>query len=223
MGFAVVGSTVSSYIIKESIFEIFQHLQFVPRYTSVSLTGVAEIVNKIYQKATRDLGAILFKNGLCQLLLAGLCPESFSLRIFLFDFDCDNFPIQCSYREILTAEEIVFLGSGRNIANDIHVKEPNLNSLQIIRRIIHSNADPSVGGGLQYGEFNSYGNFEVYGVQDYAVDEKGNFKEYINTLRGINWHKDDFERDSSEFHISLTYLMPFEDEINEIWRRQYGI
>ena len=64
-------------------------------------------------------------------------------------------------------------------------------------------------------------NFKFFGVEDYTVDEHGNFKEYLHTLRGINLYKEDFETGDDGFHISYTFLQPFEKDIEALQNRHW--
>jgi hypothetical protein len=41
---------------------------------------------------------------------------------------------------------------------------------------------------MQYGAFND-ADFKIYGVIDYTTNPDGSFKEYVETLRGLNIYK----------------------------------
>lgn len=215
LGLAVVGSTVNAYTIKESVSEILQHLQHVPRYTNYSMDGISKLIFKVFEKTTKELASILQDQGLCQLILGGYCPKQKKIRIFKYSVEFTHQGIISTLDEILQNDGLEFFGSCKTQAEMISRNNIKLSPLQIIREIIKGGQVGSVGGGLQYGEFNE-NNFKIYGVVDYALDDDGDFKEYLFTLRGINLYRDEFEGTVSEFHISYTFKRPFEQEVNKI-------
>ena len=219
LGLAVVGSAINAYTVKESVYEILQHLQYLPGYTDLSMEGIAGLVFKVFKKTTLDLGDIIQANGICELILAGYCPIQNKVRIFKFSCDTSTYPIRPFHEEILIADGIEFFGSGKTEANDIYTQHINLSPLHIIKQVIKDGNVETVGGGLQYGEF-VINNFTIYGVENYELNDDGTFKEYLYTLRGINLYKDEFERDEDGFHVAYKFKRPFEQEINNIWRQQ---
>lgn len=219
LGLAVVGSAINAYTVKESVYEILQHLQYLPGYTDLSMEGIAGLVFKVFKKTTLDLGDIIQANGICELILAGYCPIQNKVRIYKFSCDTSTYPIRPFHEEILIANGIEFFGSGKTEANNIHTQNRNHSPLHIIRQVINDGKVATVGGGLQYGEFVK-NNFTIYGVENYELNDDGTFKEYLYTLRGINLYKDEFERGDDGFHVAYKFKRPFEQEINNIWRQQ---
>jgi hypothetical protein len=214
IGLAFIGSSINAYTVKEAVFEILQHLQYVPGYSDLSMEGIAKVVFKIFNKTALDLGNIMRESGLAELVLAGYCPESNMYRVF--KFTCDILP---KFEEILKEPGVEFFGSGKNEAETIFIDQGDLSPLHIIRKVIHNQNIPSVGGGIQAGHFED-NRFKIFGIQDYSVDDQGDFKEYLYSLRGINLYKDAFEPDIDGFHINYTFLMPFEAEINSLIEKQ---
>lgn len=221
LGLAVVGSAINAYTVKESIYEILQNLQYVPGLTDVSMDGIASLVFKVFKKTTLDLGTIIQNSGICELLLAGFCPINNDIRIFKFSCDTSTYPINPFFNEILVNDGIEFFGSGKTKAEEIFNNDRSLTPLHILRKVINDTNVPTVGGGLQNGDFED-NNFKIYGIQDYSLNPDGTFKEYINTLRGINIYKDEFEHSEEGFHIAYTFKTPFEEEIEAIWKKQIG-
>ncbi|WKZ76141.1 MAG: hypothetical protein QY303_04995 [Vicingaceae bacterium] len=219
LGLAVVGSAINAYTVKESVYEILQHLQYLPGYTDLSMEGIAGLVFKVFKKTTLDLGDIIQANGICELILAGYCPIQNKVRIYKFSCDTSTYPIRPFHEEILIENGIEFFGSGKTEANNIHTQNINLSPLHIIRQVINDGKVSTVGGGLQYGEF-VINNFTIYGVENYELNGDGTFKEYLYTLRGINLYKDEFERGDDGFHVAYKFKRPFEQEIKNIWRQQ---
>ena len=212
LGMAVIGSAINAYTIKESIYEILQHLQYVPDYTYLSMEGISKLVFKVFNKTSLDLTPIIRQSGICEIVLGGYCPNQNKVRIFKFSVRIHPDRIEPFYDEILKIDGIEFFGSGKTEAQIVYSRNTKLGSLHIIREVIRSNKVDTVGGGLQYGEF-VINNFQIFGVTDYELNPDGTFKEFLYTLRGINLYKDEFERGDDGFHIAYTFKRPFENEI----------
>lgn len=218
IGLAIIGSTTNAYTVKESIYEILQHLQYIPGKTNVSMDNIANLMLKVYSKVAKDMSAINRELGLCELILTGFCPLTMSIRTFLFSTAITASSIQPGFEEILTTDGMLFFGSGKKIGEKTFSEDSSLIPLQILRKIIHNNLEKTVGGGMQFGDFDNNLNFRICGVRDYTLHSDGSFKEYINTLRGLSIYKDEFERDADGFHISYTFVTPFQNEINEMFK-----
>lgn len=214
-GLAVIGSAMNAYTVKESIYEILQHLQYVPGYTDLSMDGISKLVFKVFEKTTKDLAAILREQGICQLILGGYCPIRNKVRVFKFSVEITPEEITPTLNEILQNDGIGFFGSGKTQAETIYQANNKLGPLHIIREVISGGLVDTVGGGLQYGEF-VINNFKVYGIVDYELYDDGSFKEYLYTLRGLNLYKDEFERGDDGLHIAYTFKQPFEREIQQV-------
>jgi len=218
LGLAITGSAINAYTVKESVYEMLQHLQYVPGHTDVSLDGIASLIFKVFRKSTMDLGGIMRENGISELIVSGFCPGQRKLRVFYFFCDIFNNPIQPGYEEILVDSGMRFFGSGKVEAQRVFNATPQLSPLHIVRQVIRDARVPTVGGGMQYGEF-AGNNFEVFGIEDYMLNPDGSFKEYLYTLRGLNLYREEFEADSGDFHVAYKFKQPFEREINETWQR----
>ena len=218
LGLAVAGGFISAYTIKESISEILKKLQYVPNAMELSMEKIAEFVLKFFRKISFDFRALGDDNRLCMLILSGFCPKEKKVRIFEFSIDKSIHTEERYYhKEILKNDGIVFFGSGAKVAKEIYQSDSNLNEFQIIKKIIVEEKDDTVGGGIQYGDICcNRTNFEVFGVQDYSLNDDGTFKEYLHTLRGLTFYKDKFESDVNDFHISPTFKTPFTEEINKL-------
>lgn len=214
LGLAITGSAINAYTVKESVYEMLQHLQYLPGHTNLSMSGIASLIFKVFKKATMDLGEILQKYGICELIVSGFCPQQLRLRKFYFFCDISNYPIQPDYKEILEDDGMLFFGSGKKAAQQIFDGLPSISPLHIVRQVIMDANVSSVGGGMQYGEFKS-NNFSVFGVEDYTLNPDGSFKEYLYTLRGLNLYMNEFEADIDDFHVAYKFKRPFEKEIDE--------
>ena len=221
LGLAIAGSAMNSYTVKESVYEMLQNLQYVPGYTDLSMNGIASLVFKVFNKTTLDFGQLMQKNGMSVLILSGFCPVENKIKVFKFYCDISKYPIQPDYEEILKYDGINFFGSGKIEAEIIYNNNPSLTPLHIIRQLIKDGKVDTVGGGLQYGEFEN-NNFKIFGIADFTLNDDGTFNEDTYSLRGINLYKDEFERENDGFHIAYMFKTPFENEREEIFRQQIG-
>lgn len=214
LGLAVCGSAINAYTVKESICEILQNLQHIPTYT-LSMDGIAKLVSNVLEKTSRDLGEIFGKDALCGLVLGGYCPFKKRVRVFEFSFDITNFPIKVCLTEILEAEDTKFFGSGKDEAEKIHLEANCLTPLHIIKQVIQCAKVDSVGGALQYGEFERDNNFKIFGVADCELVD--GHPEDSFQLRGMSLYKDELETGADGFLVSYTCVMPFEKERTAIF------
>mgnify|MGYP003493697948 FL=1 len=136
LGLAIVGSAICAYTVKESVSEILQNLQYIPNYMDISLKAIAKLVFKVFRQTTLDLGDIIQKNGICELILTGYCPVQSKIRIFKFTCDTSTYPIKPEYNETLKDNGMTFWGSGQTEANLIYSTDTNLSPLHIIRQVI---------------------------------------------------------------------------------------
>src|SRR5665213_1468223 len=59
IGMCIAGNFINAYVVKESINEILQRLQYIPGRTDISLARIAELIRRIYHKITIELGSAL--------------------------------------------------------------------------------------------------------------------------------------------------------------------
>jgi len=214
LGLAITGNVVNAYTVKESVYEILQNLQYIPTHTEVSMNSIANLVFKVYKKTCIDLLSILGEKGVSELILSGYCPLEDKIKTYVFTVDPKKYPRVPKFDEILISDEIILYGSGKKMGEEIHHKNPNFSPLFILRAVINDQNEMTVGGGLQYGEFDLENNFNIYGVEDYELNTDGSFKEYKHQLRGIEIYRKEFERDVDDFHISYSFKRPFITEID---------
>lgn len=214
IGLAIAGSAINALIIKETVSEILQHLQYIPGVSDFSMSGISKLIFQLFKKASTDLSSVLREKGLCELILGGYCPDLNKIRVFKHSVNV-NSELEFTCEEVLSTDGLIFLGSGKEEAILAHSEKTELTPLHLIREVIRSGKVSSVGGGLQYGEFDDQ-DFKIFGIADYTLTDEGRFNEHIYTLRGINIYKDEFEKENEGFHIAYTFKMPFQNEINKI-------
>lgn len=217
LGLAVCGNAINAYTVKEFICEILQNLQYIPIYEQLlSIDGIATLVSNVLERISRDMGEIFDKDGLCQLVLGGFCPTQEKVKVFWFDFDISNFPITVRYSEILKNEgDIEFFGTGSDEAKNIYATNNRLTSLDIIKQVVSENKVDSVGGALQFGEFENDNNFKIFGIAE-CESVNGNPQDSYQ-LRGMSLYKDELEKGTDGLFVSYTCKMPFEEERKEIF------
>lgn len=208
----VAGSVLNSYIVKESIVEVLQNLQHLPLFGNISIERICTVIKKVYEKISQELCSIIAEKGLAELIIGGYCPESKKVKVFKYFLDTTNYPIRAKFQEILKSNSgIEFIGSGKSLAKTIYANNPSLTSLHIIKKLIQDNSIDTIGGSLQYGNFENK-DFIVKGVQDYQ--QKNKVVEIIHHIRGINYHNKDFLNDlDCGLVISKRFVTPFKDEI----------
>lgn len=215
MGLAVVGSAMNAYTIKESVSEILQHLHYLSDRTDMSMTGIAKIVYKVFCRTTLDFGDLMQRNGICELILTGYCPQKKVQRVYKFSCDTSGYPIKPNYEEILIDDGMVFFGSGTIEAKKIYQENTNLKPVFIVKRVILESKVDTVGGVIQYGEFLE-DNFNIYGVEDYTLKEDGSFNKFHYSLRGVNLYIKELEPDYDGFEVVYKFLRPFKNEKDKL-------
>ena len=212
LGLCVIGSTVNSYLVKETVFEILQNLQYCGIIVDFSMESFCKIITKIYEKFSRDICNIMDRRGIAQLVLGGYCPELNRIRMFHFELEDSSHPITAKVSEILEEPGMKFFGSGAKKAKEFFAAEPN-NCFHILRSVINDPAITSVGGPIQTGIFEG-NDFEIKGVEDYLLTQHGMF-EYRHSLRGINLYTEQFEQLELGFHVSYNFLAPFGNDLRK--------
>lgn len=222
LGMCYCGDAVNAYLIKETIYEVLQRLQLLPGYTDFSLNGICRVIAKFFENTSDQLRSGADWEPEVEFLIGGYCPKQKEVLVFKFELVDYNDHYEAMYNEVLTEEDdMIILGSGTDKAEELIT----LNNIQIgnkllnvLRDVCKDDTELSVGGYLQYGHFDD-DNFKIYGIQDYVIDSNDEL-EYIYPYRGTVLYKDKFERDESDFHIGVNFIMPFEDEIEEYWKQK---
>ncbi len=213
IGLCFAGYTTNAYVVKETIFEILQQLQYSP-YTNFSMAGICKMIAKFYSHTSQKLCEFLAKDGIAEFFIAGFCPMENKIRTFKFFLDTSTHPIQGRFLEILTTSDVEFLGSGFGRASNIHANAPKQSIFKVLKQVIDEDSTPDVGGNIQYGSFHENHNFEISGVEDYTLDKNGFLKPKL-LLRGTQLYENDIISDYDDFVISYSFIRPFQSEINK--------
>lgn len=221
LGLCYCGDTLVAHIIKETVTEVLQRLQYIPGHTDFSLRGICILISNFVNQTAEVL-----RNGMgcddidVDFLIGGFCPQNNKIKIYKISLYSSKDIYKTDVDEVLTKDDdYIILGSGTSKANEIIAKnniKAGYNLLKVLRDVCKDTTVPSVGGYLQYGHFIN-GNFEIKGILDYEIDSKGDF-EYIFTYRGTVLYKDKLKMGNAGFHISCPNIMPFKDEIDFYWK-----
>ncbi len=221
-GFGFVGSFVTSFILKESIFDILNSIQCIPGITDNSMENICEIIKKFFEIISKDICEQLANKGISEIIIIGYCPNDKRQKSFLLTIDTSNFPITTDIKEILSSKEVLFFGSGQKRAEEIFKNSSNHSLLKILKIVINDEDTPTVGGGLQYGHIVD-NNFKIFGIQDYIVNDSEKKLNVFFHLRNISLYEKTLAFQSKSFIYSQKFILPFKDEIDDYINKNYEV
>ncbi|MCM0084523.1 hypothetical protein L4X63_23385 [Geomonas sp. Red32] len=210
LGLCIVGNAINSYLVKETVSEVLQHLQYYDFQPTFSLEVLCNYVKKIYEKFSLDLGQVL-NNWKAVLIIGGYCPQTERDRAFVFDFAtdyCREVPSFATMTEILTDNDIKFYGSGAEKAEELYACGTT-DPYHILKAVIDDQGVPGVGGAIQSGRFEG-GNFKMKVIEEYLLSGLGLFS-FRHALRGINLYQKELG-ESTGFKVDYELLFPFRRE-----------
>lgn len=183
-GMAIVGSSTNANTIKDSIAELLPNTTYLTNMSDVSILSLGSIIFKVYKEVSEDITKVMRENGLCEIIFGGYCLHQKKIRVLRFYFTVLKDRIEYDFEEILQNEDMLFFGSGRQIAEEIWIKDKTLEPLQVLKKVILSERDVKVGGPLQYGAFYNK-DFKISGVMETEVDENGKLISSKQYRRGL--------------------------------------
>jgi hypothetical protein len=204
-GLCFAGGTNTIYYIKDFIYENLLRLEYFDDKVDVSADLIIEYIKKIYQIACDKYILTLQKQGVCQLIIGGYCPQKNKIRVFKLSFVEFNSNSGVDEAVINVVElfndgqNIEFIGNGTTQADFLYkigTKAPN----KILEKIISENKVDSVGGQIQCGFF-EYLNFDIKGYS-HIKDNKTTY-----TLRGIETYNSKLFNSFNDLHPRLKYLV----------------
>lgn len=224
LGLATVGSLETTYIAKELLETVLSSLQFAPGLTDISMEGIANVCARILRNVSREVCAVLAKDGQGQLVLVGRCLETDRSRVFLLTVVAPMTGVDVTVEEILTENGSRYLGSGAAAAEKWSLETGEIFPYQLVRRVANDPDVPSVGGNVQFGVLDTP-DFRITGIRDYTVNHAR--KEfYVGWYLGGLEILGDGERallGDTGFHFSRAFLNPFEGDIAALLHRGYRI
>lgn len=219
LGMCYCGDAVDALLIKETVSEVLDNLQYIPYYGDFSLCGICNVIKKFLDNTCR-----LLKEGMgkqreieIEFLIGGYCP--LELRLMAYKFEIIDHGERCEtmFEEVLEDDtEIITMGSGKEIADQIIIDngiEPGHELLKVLRDVCRDDSIESVGGYLQFGHFQD-NNFKIKGVIDYRVLSNGQV-ESIFAYRGTILYDEDFQAEELNYHVTTEFIDPFRDELDQ--------
>lgn len=201
LGMCFAGSAVSSLFVKESIAEVLKKLQYAPSYSNISMSGLANLIFTAYRLISIEVcRTSIGENGRAAIVIAGWCTEKERVRTFSMETDSNN---EHSYKEILTGpNEYLFIGSGKKKAEAVlSSRSSSIDYLNALKAVIDDPQEDSVGGSIQYGQFEGR-EFKISGI--------------VELNNGVHYWRGALDLNSNEFmgrHDALVpglkYIDPF--------------
>ena len=188
-GMAFAGSTTNTYILKEITQQLLSDISLVKQPNDFAF-NICEYINKIHEKLSSKLLPILRKNGKSYFVIGGYCPNQKRIRTFAFEYDDSQTPPKPTFTEIkIDTDTILMFGSGKEAAEK-HNDWTDWTIIKVMNKVIEDNIEQSVGGEIQYGEFNDEGNFEIAQLID--MEKAGEKWKAKMTLNVFDYYKEDF-------------------------------
>ncbi|WP_293330449.1 hypothetical protein [Parvibaculum sp.] len=190
LGLSVSGSHINSFVIKETLSEVFRNMQIAPGYSEVSMDKITKIFFVAYENLSKKIcETALARKGIAEIHLAGFCWKEERYKVFKFSTDESNNTHK--YEEVLT--ETSFSASGTGKARALELLENGGAPIKVLRDVIESTDIESVGGPLQYARFECK-KFKVFAncklEEGNVVYERGGLN--LNDSRLHNSHDDIF-------------------------------
>lgn len=183
-GMAVIGSAINAYTVKDSIVEVLPNITYLTNLSDFSIPSIGKLVFDSYVEISKEIASSLRDTGLCEILLGGFCLKQGRVRVLHFYPKIGKENTEYYLDEILLNNKMRFFGSGKELAKQIYENDKSLNPFQIIKKVINTESEKSVGGNIQSGTF--YGKeFTINGVLEKIIDKKGNTVETNKYRRGF--------------------------------------
>ena len=172
-GIAVVGSTTNAFTVKDSIVEILPNVTYLTNMSDVSIIGIGWFIYKAYKEISEELSQVLREGGLCEIILSGYCLIKRKIRVLRFFPIIQPDKVEFKFEEILHNEgDMLFYGSGKKAAQEIYDADKTLEPLQVLKKVIESGKEPTVGGPMQSGSIYDK-DFKISGVIEQEVNSEG--------------------------------------------------
>jgi len=205
IGLGMTGNVIAATTIKEYMTAALVNVQYTPGYTDFSFRGIVNFIAKFYEKICSEMSVLFREKGICEMVMAGFCPLQKNIRCFFLAMDVSDYPIKIICEEVLKDNGMAFFGSGKKEAEEIRMYYPNYSALNIVRRVIFDQKNPTVGGSIQLGHFENR-NFVVNGllIDNPTVENPNNCSW---NLWGINHLEGEFDVDDESFLLNIGFLM----------------
>ena len=209
-GMCFSGSFLGAFTVREFITSALQRLQYIPGYIPISFEAICRITFKFYRHLLDRLTTELNYDHSIDFFFSGYCPSQ--SRIRCARFTCDSTPDWQIVLETGTQlPEALGVGADR-FRNTLAMTCCHMCSSQ--RCILHAvkavilQGPKSVGGPIQYGEFDNQQDFHTLGVMEHIKSADGLLK-MQHYFAGIDMNGHEFEPKGDELFIMGKYLTPF--------------
>lgn len=204
LGFA--GSFLAAQTIREFLFIVLQRLQAIPDQTDTSFEGICSLVLKYANHLAKQLSSELKLDHFIDFFFCGCCPNNKEVKLAKFFTDSNSSYLKTIYADKSYTHAI---GAGKQIfAQKLSSQvEPHWSAiLNVLDQL--SSEEPSVGGNIQFGDFDASLNFRTMGIIRDSIDEHGQLSAKY-CLAGIDMNGDEFKTRGSDLFIIGNYIDPF--------------
>lgn len=211
-------NAAAAAVFKDAFASVCSNLQWADSRPNVSFKEIVQLAARIYEKVGQKAREGFQIIGLPDVLMGGWCDEERKLRVFKL-IAPDERTVKPIISERLTEPgpfDFEAIGSGKSTYCDIveesilGTKPDSTKMLVWFKGLIDSNAVPSVGGTIQYGEFEN-GDFRIKGIMYPPNAGSNSGMRFIRGTLNIS----DLVYDPSGLGLQITgeYVHPFIDEL----------
>lgn len=178
---ALAGSYTNGLILKEITAELLSKIT-IKNQKLFNLLDICEYILNLFKTTSESILPILRENGRCIFFIAGYDESIEEVRSFIFRHEIIDGQYKPVYTEVKLEENNVRgFGSGVPTLNK-NGQVQHKSIIHAIEKVINDEEDNSVGGKIQYGEFNDENQFEIFGIERITSHEDGKDRIRMNIL-----------------------------------------
>ena len=178
---ALAGSYTNGLVLKEITAELLNRLT-IKRKQDFNLPDICDYILNLFRTTSDSILPILKANGRCILFIAGYDEQIDEVRSFIFRHEIIDGIYQPVYSEVkFESNNLRGFGSGVPTLNKNGQVE-HKSIIHAVESVINDEDDNSVGGKIQYGEFNDDNQFEIFGIERVTSHKDGNDRTRMNIL-----------------------------------------
>ena len=178
---ALAGSYTNGLVLKEITAELLSRLT-IKKKENFQLPDICDYILNLFKTTSDSILPILRENGRCILFIAGYDEQMDKVRSFIFRHEIIDGEYQPVYSEVeLKSNNIRGFGSGVPTLNKNGQIE-HKSIIHAVETVINDEEDNSVGGKIQYGEFNDDNQFEIFGIERITSHKDGRDRTRMNIL-----------------------------------------
>lgn len=212
-GLGFSGRFATAYLVKETVSEILLNLQYLRGPETLQFERICDLVFKAYCRVVDELNGQGFGHDM-DFILMGTCPASHQGKAALFFRDDEDGNLK--HRLILDALPFDYLaiGSGetlfRSVLKNRRVVQSSVHFaiLEALQEVAEGRGIASVGGALQYGDFDAGGEFRLFGILDFV--RRNGRVESVQLVRGVELRTIHEGQGLDDLHVHYSFISPFE-------------